>query len=242
MPWSRTAATHVDNPVDKVDNRSLARTFVGSEAILGVFAKQPLPGRVKTRFCPPLTPLEACELYQIALDETLQQLRQAPAALTLCYAGQHAWFAEHYPALPLLAQPAGGLGERLKAVAEQLFARSNGPVLLAGSDSPDLPLAWVGEALALLVSADVVTIPCRDGGYALIGLRRPQPQLFDEIPWSTPGVLAATRDRARRLGLDYREVGEWEDLDDLPALQRLVARSPASATARHAATVLLRHL
>jgi len=228
--------------VGKVDNLRQLQTFVGQRAVIGVFAKQPQPGRVKTRLCPPLTPLEACELYRIALAETLQQLCQAPAALTLCYAGERAWFAEHHPTLPLLAQPDGSLGERLKRVTEQLFAAGNGPVLLVGSDSPDLPLAWVAEAVALLAGSDAVTIPCRDGGYALIGLRRPQPQLFDAIPWSTPGVLAATRGQARKLGLDYREIGAWEDFDDLPALRRLVARAPDSATARHAATVLSRHL
>ena len=76
-------------------------------------------------------------------------------------------------------------------------------------------------------------MPCRDGGYAIIGLRQPTTELFAGIPWSTPLVLDATRRRCRELGLSYHETAGWDDLDDLADLQRLVERSPASLTAQH---------
>ncbi len=110
----------------------------------------------------------------------------------------------------------------------ELFAASGGPVLLAGSDSPDLPLRLVEEAIDHLQRSDVVIVPCRDGGYAIIGLRQPTTELFIDIPWSTPAVLEATRRRCRELGLSYHETAGWDDLDDMADLQRLVAAIPGN--------------
>ena len=97
-------------------------------------------------------------------------------------------------------------------------------------------------AFALLETAEVVTIPAADGGYVLIGARRFFPELFRDMPWSTPELLAATRYRAQTLDLDYRELPPWEDLDNLAALRRLIERSPHSSTARHALVHLAHHL
>ena len=104
---------------------------------------------------------------------------------------------------------------------------------MAGSDSPDLPISLVDQALQTLRETDVVTIPCRDGGYVVVGLRRSATELFAGIPWSTSGVLQATRQACRRIGLSYAETEEWYDLDEIDDLRQLVTRSPESATARH---------
>ena len=79
----------------------------------------------------------------------------------------------------------------------------------------------------------MVTIPCRDGGYVVIGLRRSTTELFTGIPWSTSGVLQATRQACLRIGLSYVETEEWYDLDEIEDLRQLVTRSPETATARH---------
>jgi hypothetical protein len=202
--------------------------------VLGIFAKQPRPGQVKTRFSPPLRPVEAAALYRVALQETVARLSYGPAQLVLCCAGRRAWFARRFPGIPLLAQGRGELGMRLARVTALLFAAGASSVAVAGSDSPDLPLPLVAEAFAALRTADVTAIPCRDGGYALLALRRPVPALFAGIPWSTAEVLAATRARATALGLQFVEIGGWDDLDDLAALQRLLARSPDCVTAQYA--------
>ena len=115
----------------------------------------------------------------------------------------------------------------------RLFAAGAGPVLLAGSDSPDLPAQLLEQVLAKLAETDVGVIPCHDGGYAVVGMRRPTTELFDGIPWSTARVLEATRRRCRQLGLSLHETAAWHDLDDLEDLRRLVARSPGSRTAGH---------
>jgi rSAM/selenodomain-associated transferase 1 len=227
--------------VDKVDNSLRAQPFTKNRPVICVFAKQPIAGQVKTRLTPPLSADEAAALYRVAMCETIERLRQTGFRLVLCYAGQRAWFAEQFPYLELLAQIAGGLGERLIAASTALFTDGDGPVVMVGTDSPDLPVTSVEQSFARLQDHDAVSIPCRDGGYALIGLRQPQPGLFEQIPWSTDEVLAATRQRVAQLDLDYCELSEWEDLDDMAALQRLMVRSPRSATARYLASELADH-
>jgi hypothetical protein len=223
----------VDNSVDKVDNSANRHIFDHSGAVIGLFAKQPVPGQVKTRLTPPLSPEQACQLYKTALQESLSRLLNTDAMIAICYAGEHSWFQATFPGVLLFAQQGEGLGARMSKAVQELFAVAGGPVLLAGSDSPDLPLGLVSETIDHLQRKDVVSVPCRDGGYAIIGLRQPTTALFDDIPWSTPAVLDATRRRCRELHLSYLETAGWDDLDDLADLQRLVERSPGSLTARH---------
>ena len=234
MRWlSATSPASVENPVDKVDNLRNEQPLVLHGAVLGIFAKQPLAGKVKTRLVPPLTPNEARDLYRVALAESVEAFAAAPASLVLCCAGRRSWFRRAFPSIKLLSQGRGDLGMRLARVTAALFAAGADSVAVAGSDSPDLPSALIGEAFAALTRVDVAAIGSADGGYALLALRRPAPELFAGVPWSSAEVLAVTADRAARLGLRMATVGCWDDLDDLAALQRLLARSPHCATARH---------
>ena len=234
MPWLKGhTLPAVDNSVDKVDNSANRRFFSHSGAIIGLFAKEPVPGRVKTRLTPQLTPEQACRLYTRALQETVAMLQSTGAALVLCYAGERAWFEQNYPGLPLLAQQGENLGMRMANAVGELFDAGGGPVLLSGSDNPDLPVTFVRQVVARLQDVDVATVPCRDGGYAVVGLRRPTTEVFAEIPWSTEQVLSATRRRCQELGLTYFETEAWSDLDELDDLRLLVKRSPHSTTAQY---------
>jgi glycosyltransferase A (GT-A) superfamily protein (DUF2064 family) len=185
-----------------------------------------------------LSLLEGAALYRVALRETVDRYAAGPARLVLCGAGRRAWFARAFPGRPLFPQGRGDLGVRLARVTAALFAAGGEPVAVIGSDSPDLPLPLVAAAFAALATAEVAVIPSRDGGYALLALRRPAPALFTGIPWSTAQVLTATRARASALGLSFVTVGEWDDLDDVASLHRLLARSPGCATARYVRTHL----
>jgi len=202
--------------------------------VLGVFAKQPLPGKVKTRLSPPLKPEQAAELYRVALLESVARLQQPDWQLVIVYAGDRDYFAGEFPGMPLLPQADGNLGARLQGAFAELFAAGCDKLLMIGSDTPDLPVATVQGGFAALDQADLVLAPAADGGYVLIGTCREQPELFVDIPWSTDGVLQATRARASGLGLVISLLAGWEDLDDVAALQRLLRRSPGSRTARHA--------
>jgi rSAM/selenodomain-associated transferase 1 len=234
MPWwsDRVTAT-VDKPVYKVDNSANRLNFSHNGAVLGLFAKQPVPGQVKTRLCPPLTTAQACHLYEVALRETFARMAGAGLPLLICYAGAREWFTAAFPGVPLLAQVGEDLGQRMEHAVNALFAAGAGPVLLAGSDSPDLPVDLVVEVVERLRDHDVAVIPCLDGGYVVIGLRQPAAGLFTAIPWSSSRVMAATRQRCRAIGLTLHETAAWQDLDQPADLQGLLERSPQSQTARH---------
>lgn len=234
MPWwSGQWPPLVDNPVDKVDNSANSHIFSHSGPVVGLFAKQPVAGQVKTRLSPPLSAEQACQLYLTALQETVARLRCAEVPLVICYAGQRDWFRAAFPDLPLLAQVGDDLGARMTHAVQALFASGAGPVLLAGSDSPDLPLPLLAQVLERLQDTDVAVIPCDDGGFAMVGMRRAATELFAGIPWSTSRVMEATRRHCRQLGLSLHETAIWHDLDELDDLRRLVARSPDSQTAGH---------
>lgn len=216
----------------------LAKFGPGPARLVGIFVKEPIPGRVKTRLCPPLEPGEAARLYEVAMHESVARLVDAGLPSVIFYSGNEAYFRHTFPNLPRLPQSTGDLGERMHQALATLLATGCEAAALIGSDSPDLPLEQVEAALAVLVENDAVTIPAEDGGYVLIGASRPLPELFRNVPWSTSGVLDATRRKVEANGLCYREIGGWQDLDDLDTLRALVTRAPKSATGRH----ILKHL
>jgi rSAM/selenodomain-associated transferase 1 len=234
MPWWRgLPQPFVDNPVDKVDNSANSCIFSHSGPLIGLFAKQPVPGRVKTRLTPPLTEEQACRLYQVALRESAARLLASGLPMVICYTGLRDWFCEAFPGQYLFYQVGDNLGSRMEHAVKAFFAAGAGPVLLAGSDCPDLPLPLLYQVLEQLQKHDAAVIPCRDGGYVLVGMRRPTTELFAGIPWSTPRVLEETRLRSRQLGLSLYETESWDDLDEVADLRRLVTRSPDTRTARY---------
>jgi hypothetical protein len=202
-----------------------------AKQILGIFAKQPIAGQVKTRLCPPLSPQQAAELYRSCLQETIAAMAAAPAERVLFFAGDRSYFAETFPGLRLIPQSDGDLGRRLDQAFAQLFAEGCSAAALIGSDSPDLPLPLVADAFAALNHHDLAIAPARDGGYVLIGQSVHNPGLFRDMPWSSFELWPTTRQRAEQLGLSFRELDTWEDLDDLACLQRFCQRSPDSSTA-----------
>jgi len=221
--------------VERVENPAGSQPT--ASAVLGIFVKEPRAGEVKTRLCPPLTATQAAELYAIALQETIERMAAGPWSLQLFVAGTESWFAERFSALPRHPQVGSDLGARMQQALQQLLIENERAALI-GSDSPDLPLALIKQAFAELASHQAVSVPAADGGYVLIGARKSCPPLFEAIPWSTAGVLQATRERALACGIDYVEIGGWEDIDDANSLKRLLQRSPQAATARYAAALL----
>ena len=233
--WNGAIPRPVDKSVETVDKVSPAWNLDGGG--VGIFAKEPLPGQVKTRLCPPLAPAQAAQLYRISLLETVSVMTGAGFDPVVFYAGDEGFFRRSFPGARLLPQGEGNLGERMERALEVLLGECEAAVLI-GSDSPDLPPSRVKEAFAFLAEADFVTAPSRDGGYVLVGERRHHAELFRDIPWSTDAVLETTRRRAIEESVIYGEVAGWDDVDDIVSLKRLVQRSPASATSRFARKIL----
>jgi rSAM/selenodomain-associated transferase 1 len=123
--------------------------------------------------------------------------------------------------LQAVTQPAGDLGARLRHAMHHHFARDPGtPLLMVGTDCPLLAPGHLQQAAAALVRHDAVLIPAADGGYVLIGLRRPLEPVFAAIAWSTPQVLAQTRERLQAIGASWCELAPLWDVDEAQDWQR----------------------
>jgi uncharacterized protein len=196
--------------------------------ILVVFARAPVEGTVKTRLAAALGPAAALAAYRELGATVLRGVREPGRRIVVCHtpadaAGRVAeWLGRD---LELEPQSEGDLGARLRAAFGARFAAGAVRVVVIGTDCPTVDAAVVAEAFASLERADVVLGPARDGGYYLIGLTRPSPTLFLDIPWSTPRVLAATLERAAAAGLRVHLLDEREDVDTAVAWQRWRARA-----------------
>jgi rSAM/selenodomain-associated transferase 1 len=113
-------------------------------------------------------------------------------------------------AVALARQPEGDLGARMHAA----FAHTGDATLVIGTDCPVLTATHLRDAAEMLRGRlDAVIFPAEDGGYALIGLARPVPELFTAMAWSSDGVMLETRQRLRHLGMSWREPGRLWDVD-----------------------------
>jgi rSAM/selenodomain-associated transferase 1 len=205
-----------------------------AQTVLIIFAKEPSPGQVKTRLCPPLSPQAAARLYGLFLEDVLEEMARLPQikiALAYTPASARPFFQNlAAPGMQLVAQAEEDLGERLRQAFDWGFAQRAGTVLIRNSDSPDLPGRLVTEAQEVLEGrgAQVVLGPCPDGGYYLVGLKSPQPQLFHDITWSGPAVLADTLARAGSLGLTVHLLPSWLDIDTCDDLLTFLASPKTS--------------
>lgn len=197
-----------------------------SRATLVVFAKAPRPGQVKTRLAAALGEEEAAGLYRRMGRRIVDGLRGGPFRTVVHFAPADAeaelrgWLGEDE--LDFRPQVAGDLGMRMSAAFEEAFRRAE-RVCIVGTDAPGLDRGRVEKALSLLddpSGADAVFGPALDGGYYLLALRRPAPELFRDIPWSTSRVLELSLARAEASGLRVRMLDVLNDVDrpqDIPS-------------------------
>ena len=188
-----------------------------------VFAREPIPGQVKSRLAASIGDRAAAELYETMLQDVLKTASQLIGIETVVY-----WACEE-ETLPLLAdkyrcnsrlQSQGDLGQRMQAAFEMMFAEGCDACCIIGSDAPDLPLSYIQEAYQLLAAqkTDAVFGPSRDGGYYLLGLRQVWPKLFANISWSSSEVLEQSLAAAMDSGLSTVLLPEWQDIDTIEDL------------------------
>lgn len=223
----------------------------GPDRRILVFAKEPVPGEVKTRLSTGLGEATAARLYRAFLDDVVASVRRCRGASTELWVtpGEAVpWFSDRYPDLPVRPQAGKGLGERLEGAFSDVFQSGAGEAVAVGSDHPTLPGEFVSRGFRVLAGTDVVLGPSVDGGYYLVGIRaRAWPaarEIFAGIPWSTDRVLRVTRSRVRRLGLTCELLPDWYDVDDpsdLPRLRTDVEESSQTARILGALTTLSAH-
>ncbi len=208
---------------------------------LGIFAKYWEPGKVKTRLAVRVGAQKAAGLYASFLAAVLENSERAFAGhRVLAYApperreafrdlaGGDRWQLE--------PQASGDLGQRIQHFFASAFAGGYEHVVLMGSDSPNLPRAYIRQAFQYLRRAQVVLGPSDDGGYYLIGARLEMPDILAGIPWSTGDVFARTVEKLGRAGTTWHQLPCWYDVDEVVDLRRLreelaVEEEPSPAVA-----------
>jgi len=198
-----------------------------SEAVLIIFAKAPVPGQVKTRLCPPLTPDEAASLHGSFVLDALERSRgvaKMDRILACDPSSHHVFFKimEERQGVRLVDQMGEGLGARMSRACTDAFTEGYRQALIVGSDLPTLQPSVYTQAVGLLAQHDLVLGPAHDGGYYLLGLGRPVPELFEEIPWSTDQVLALTQRKADSLGLKTALLPPCRDVDRIEDVVTLI--------------------
>lgn len=189
-----------------------------------ILAKAPVPGDVKTRLIPALGPDRAAALAARMLRHAVTEAQAARLGpVELCAAPRPgapalrpvliALPAPGLAALELGKQGPGDLGERMSRAFDRGLARDP-KMLLIGTDCPALRAETLGAAASALDSNDAVIVPALDGGYVLVGLRRPLPMLFEAMPWSTDRVMAETRRRLQAHRLPWHELPALPDIDE----------------------------
>lgn len=199
-------------------------TAPGSPRLV-IFAKAPQAGKVKTRLIPALGAEGAAALARCLLSHTLAEaLAAGVGAVELCMSPSPqdiAWQGTDLPeAVHCSAQGEGDLGERMARAVLRITTQQQA-VLLMGCDCPGLTAARIAEAARQLQAHDAVLMPVADGGYVLIGLKSPCPELFTAMPWSTSAVAAETLRRMDALGLHTWQGTLLHDIDEPADLAHL---------------------
>ncbi|MDH3208140.1 MAG: TIGR04282 family arsenosugar biosynthesis glycosyltransferase, partial [Gemmatimonadota bacterium] len=221
-----------------------SRPATAQRRVVGVFARPPIPGRVKTRLAADIGEIRATEVYRVLGRRTVDALRDGesevlvfvdvppdrdPSGLSTLDSTSDVkeWLGDR--GIDFRTQTDGDLGARMYAALEECLAGADAACLV-GTDLPDLRDTTVEAAFSALSRAEVVVGPATDGGYYLIGMTVPHRELFVDIPWSTDKVLALTLERAAALGLRVELLEPKTDVDtaaDLPADLAVGGRPPA---------------
>jgi uncharacterized protein len=200
----------------KGNDMTAALTADPPRRVLGLFAKEPRPGAVKTRLGPGPAPDWGARVARAFLLDALTRFSTVADCRVLVFAPAGA--GQEFAALTqgrfeLAPQGDGDLGQRMsRFIAGRLEAGAEA-VVLVGADSPTLPVAWVEQAFDELRRADVVLGPALDGGYYLIGCGRRVPPVFDGVAWSTSRVLADTMARLTDPSWRLALLPPWYDVD-----------------------------
>ena len=188
---------------------------IDERRVLGVFAKQPQPGEVKTRLAAATSREFAVQVAAAFLADSLDRFASVRARRIIAFtpAGARTYF-EADGRFDLVLQGDGDLGSRLERFITSHIAAGADDVVVVGTDSPTLPTSFIEDAFDRLATADIVLGPATDGGYYLIGCGRRVPLIFTNIRWSSAAVLGETvahLDRSWRLAL----LPPWYDVDSL---------------------------
>jgi uncharacterized protein len=201
----------------------------GNETQVIVIAEAPVPGLVKTRLTPPLRPREAALVAEAALADTLEVVAAVPAArrLLVLDGAPGPWLPAGFD---VIGQRGAGPGERLAAAFADAHAAVPLPMVLIGTDTPQVTAVMLGDAVASLESgeADAVFGPAANGGFWLLGLRRPDRSLLAGVPMDAPESGRVLLERLAGDGLRVALAPRLTDLGSFDAAEQVAGQIPAS--------------
>jgi uncharacterized protein len=194
-----------------------------------VIGKAPVPGRVKTRLTPPFSPGQAAQLAAAALADTLAAAAQVSVTRrVLALDGRP---GEWLPAgFEVTAQRGDGLDQRIAAALDDAYARLPVPLVLIGTDTPQVTPGLLASAIRPLVrgTADAAFGPSADGGFWLLGLRRPDPGLVAGVPMSEPVTGAVQLARLEAAGMAVHQLPCVTDVDEAADAFAVAGQVPGS--------------
>jgi rSAM/selenodomain-associated transferase 1 len=198
---------------------------VADRNVCAIMAKQPYPGRTKTRLYPKLTPQEAADLYEAMLLDTIMlvaTLDDIDLAIAATPAEARTYFEGITPpASKILPVEGVDIGECLTNTIRYLLEIGYHKVVALNADGPSLPPEYIQLAFKHLDNNDIVLGPGHDGGYYLVGMKKLHREIFSGIFWSTQDVLSQTKDKISDLGLEAGFTPEWYDVDTPGDLLRI---------------------
>ncbi len=200
-------------------------------ADLVVFARQPSLGRVKTRLARRLGRQGALRAYEAMLDCVVGRWSGTSDLACVLAVTPDAWCEaarRRWPGFEVVAQGTGDLGQRLNRVTQARWLTARRPMVLIGADSPDLPESLLRDAVRIARRGQIALAPTADGGYCLLAIPRPVPELFSGIAWGSQQVARQTREAARRAGLSLVELPAFFDVDTIDDLRELWRRTQGS--------------
>lgn len=197
---------------------------IGADSLL-IFVKAPIPGLVKTRLQPELTPEQAALFYRAMVEDILfAHSGQRSYDVTIYYSPEEAcrnivdWLGSGWS---YRCQQGASLGDRMYNAFVDSFKAGYEKMVIIGTDCPQLGAEHIEEAFILLEDSDLVIGPSDDGGYHLIGVTRPWEPLFSDITWGTDRVFNQTMAKAVSAGYRCKALPMRYDIDTFAGIERL---------------------
>ena len=187
-----------------------------------VMCKAPVAGRVKTRLMTLYSAGEACDIHRAMAETVIERAARLFFNVSIAADDISHPFFERF-GLPVVEQGEGDLGARMSRLMRQAFDEGAGSVLFLGTDSPHMAESRLADVVARLGDHDVVIGPVADGGYDLIAMSKPAPELFEGIAWGSEHVLRQSLERAKGSGVSVALLDQSFDLDTPESLERVKA-------------------
>ncbi len=203
------------------------------DGLLIIFAREPVPGRVKTRLAKDIGNDAAAELYDLMLRHVIKNAVSSRYDIELWKTSESSgsYFAELIPGAFIRDQSEGNIGERMSGAFRSGFAGGYRKICIIGTDCPDASSNDIIEAFYLLENNGLVLGPSFDGGYYLIGLSKFYSGLFEGISWSTASVFPETVEKARFLDIGFVSLYAKVDIDDMMGLREYILKNPGTELA-----------